>query len=111
MKSVFWSAGVSVLFVAGCTSQPFSYAQDRCQGGFNQCRTQCTSIGEGPARSACEQRCLTSETQCYQTGDGVFPSSLAQDALIAEKRSEVEKQADFERWKRERAAAEAAEAE
>lgn len=92
----------AVALLAGCTSAPFSYAEDRCLGGHNQCRTQCISIDAGPARSACEQRCLMREDRCYVSGDDGTGSSLAQESLIGAARSEAEKEAAFEEWKRRR---------
>lgn len=86
---------------AACIGEPFGYASDRCAGSHNICQTECTSIDDGPARSACVQRCYDRESQCYATGyEG---SSTAVDRAVGEARTEAEKEADFQRWKAQRA--------
>jgi len=106
------AALAAALFLSGCASPPFSYAEDRCLGQQNQCRNQCASVGQGPARASCEQRCLTLEDRCYASGADGAASSLAEERLIGDLRDEAEKEAAFEAWKarkeREAAAARAA---
>ena len=99
--------------LAACTSEPFSYTEDRCLGQYNQCRTDCLDADEFGARYACAERCLDRESRCYASGPDSVGSSLAQDALIARQLDEKEKQADFERYKaqKEREAEEADAAE
>lgn len=99
------------LWLAACSSAPFSYAEDRCLGEHNQCQNTCLDIDTGPARSACIERCYDNENRCYATGATGEGSSLATDQAIGAARSRAEKEAAYERWKaqkeRERAAAEA----
>jgi len=85
------------LFVSGCASEPFGYADDRCVGSYNQCASSCAQIGDGPARAACEDRCYSSETRCYGAGDE--GTALSVGRSIGEARSERQKQEDYERWK------------
>jgi len=87
------------LMATGCTTPPFSYSSDRCLGSYNQCSNSCASIQNGPAQSACYQRCTDRQSTCYTAGDDGAGSSLAQESLIGLKKSEAEKQADYERWK------------
>lgn len=116
------SASVIVFVLAACTTaeggppigKPFGYARDRCYGAHNQCQTDCASIDDnGPARSACIERCLTLEDRCYMTGDD--GTALSVGGAIGEARTQEEKEADFQRWKaqrqRERESAEKKEAE
>lgn len=83
-------------------SPPFSYAEDRCVGEFNQCRTRCVGIPSGAARAACDDRCLANETQCYGSGPTGVGQSLSVEAAIADARNEREKEAAFQRWKRQK---------
>lgn len=99
------------IIVAGCTSGPFSYAEDRCVGGYNQCQTQCLGTEDPGARASCQSRCLASEDRCYTTGPDGTGSSISQDALIGSKLSEREKQAEYERWRAQRARERAASGE
>ncbi|MFQ5563660.1 MAG: hypothetical protein ACE5FO_08835 [Parvularculaceae bacterium] len=94
----FVSGAAAVLLLSACVYPPFDYAEDRCQGAHNQCQLSCTEINEGPARSACMQRCLSQEDRCYLTGDD-SASTIAVDRAIGEARSRAEKEAAFERWK------------
>ncbi|WP_425408432.1 hypothetical protein [Hyphococcus sp.] len=98
----------AALIMPACTSAPFGYAEDRCVGEHNQCQTACTDIENGPARSACIQRCYSNETRCYATGASGDGSSLATDKAIGAARSRSEKEDAYERWRaakqRERAA-------
>ena len=105
------AALAAALFLSACVSAPFSYAEDRCLGQQNQCRLECASIGQGPARASCEQRCLTLEDRCYTSGANPETSSLAEERLIGDLRNEAEKEAAFRRWKARRDAEEAAAAE
>ena len=113
MTPLFARAGALAVFllIAACASPPFNYAQDRCQGGHNQCQAQCASLNDGPARSACQQRCLTVEDRCYISGEPAAGSTLAEESLIRRARTQEEKEAAYEVWKtqreRDRAAAEA----
>ncbi len=91
------------LAAASCVGGPFSFADDRCLGSYNQCQNSCTGAGEGPARAACADRCLAQETRCYGTGDDQAGSALAVDAAISAARTKKEKAAAFERWKAEKA--------
>ena len=100
--SKFFAPAVMLISLAGCAA-PFSYAEDRCLGSYNQCRNSCPSIDSGPAQSACFERCLSRQSQCYAVGDDAVGSSLSQDALIGYSRSEAQKQADFEAWKSKKA--------
>lgn len=103
--------------LAACTTadggpaigKPFSYSRDRCVGSFNQCSIDCAGIvDDGPARSACTQRCLATEDRCYLTGDDGTALSVQEGAGAA--RREEDKERAFREWKaqkeRERAAAE-----
>jgi hypothetical protein len=112
----------SLLLISACTTvegeasigKPLGYARDRCYGAHNQCQTDCASIDDdGPARSACMQRCLTLEDRCYAIGDD--GAALSVGGAIGEARTREEKEADFQRWKaqrqRERESAEKKEAE
>ena len=85
--------------MSACSSGPFSYAQDRCVGAYNQCRNNCKDYGDGSAQGACYDRCLERETQCYASGDDGAGSTLSQESLIGYSRSEAEKQRDYERWR------------
>ncbi|MEM8771238.1 MAG: hypothetical protein AAGD92_06280 [Pseudomonadota bacterium] len=101
-----------VLLLSACAGPPFSYAEDRCLGAYNQCRNQCVDIPSGGAQSACFDRCLANEQRCYAVGDDGTGSSLAQESLIERARQEQEKEAAFEAYKarkeRERAETETA---
>lgn len=103
------------LWVAACSSAPFSYSEDRCLGEHNQCQNACLDIDNGPARSACIERCHENESRCYASGPTGEGSSLATDKAIGAARTRAEKEAAYERWKaqkeRERAVAEADEDE
>ncbi|MEE2692152.1 MAG: hypothetical protein VX640_11500 [Pseudomonadota bacterium] len=97
----------ALLLVSACVNgeigAPFGYAEDRCAGSQNQCQTECASLdGDGPARSACMQRCFTLEDRCYATGDD-SATSMAVDRSVGEARSRREMEEDFQRWKREKA--------
>ncbi|MEO1243832.1 MAG: hypothetical protein AAFX54_18140 [Pseudomonadota bacterium] len=81
----------------------FSYSKDRCQGSYNQCRNDCNAIPNAMASASCFDRCLEAENRCYAVGDDGARSSLAQDSLIGQARTQEEKEADFRRWKRQRA--------
>jgi len=97
--------------VNGEVGAPFGYAEDRCAGSQNQCQLDCAGIeNNGPARSACIQRCLTNEDACYATGT-TTGSSLAVDRAIGAARSEREREEEFQQWKREKQARESAEKE
>ena len=106
----FAGAAATALLLSACASPPFSYAEDRCLGQQNQCRNQCASVGNGPARAACEQRCFTLEDRCYASGADGGSSSLAEEALIKDLRDEAEKEAAYRAWKARKAREEAAEA-
>ena len=95
--------------VNGEVGAPFGYAEDRCAGSQNQCQLDCAGIeNNGPARSACIQRCFTNEDACYATGT-TTGSTLAVDRAIGAARSEREE--EFQQWKREKQARESAEKE
>ena len=102
------AAIAAALLLNACASAPFSYAEDRCLGQQNQCRLECASIGQGPARASCDQRCLTLEDRCYASGADADASSLAEERLIGDLRNEAEKEAAFRRWKARKQAEEAA---
>ncbi len=109
------AALAGALLLAACVNgeigEPFSYAEDRCVGGHNQCQLDCAGIEDnGPARSACIQRCLTNEDACYATG-AASGSSLAVDRAIGAARSQREREEEFQQWKREKQARESAEKE
>lgn len=91
----------ALLLTAACAGEPFGYAADRCQGAHNQCQTDCAGLDDGPARAACIGRCYDRETQCYATGDE--GSSIAVDRAAGAAQTQAEKEADFQRWKAERA--------
>lgn len=93
----------ALLLTAGCLTEPFSYAADRCAGAYNQCQTNCTSINTGPARAACHDRCYAQEDRCYGTGDD-SASALAVDRAVGAARNRREMEDDFQRWKAQRAA-------
>lgn len=93
---------VFLSLAAGCAGAPFSYAEDRCTGSHNQCQTACTGIDNGPARSACIERCYTQEDRCRMTGDDGVGSSLAEESLIGRGRTQSEKEAEYRRWKSQR---------
>lgn len=96
-----FAAVLAPLLSVACAGEPFGYAADRCQGAHNQCQTDCTGLDDGPARGACIQRCYDRETQCYASGyEG---SSIAVDRAAGAARTQAEKEADFQRWKAERA--------
>ena len=90
MTPLFARAGELAVFllIAACASPPFNYAQDRCQGGHNQCQAQCASLNDGPARSACQQRCLSVEDRCYISGEPAAGSTLAEESLIRRARTQ-----------------------
>jgi len=104
-------AAVAFLLLASCSTTPFGYSGDRCQGEHNQCQSACADIDNGSARAACIERCYDNESRCYASGPSGDGSSLATDRAIGAARSRAEKEAAYERWKaqkeRERAAAEA----
>ena len=97
------------MLTTGCAA-PFSYAGDRCLGYYNQCRNSCKDVQNGPAQSACYERCQERENQCYASGPDGSGSSISEESLIGYSRSEQEKQQGFEAWKaqKEREASEAA---
>ena len=103
------SAVLAAALAAGCSSTSFGgYAENRCTGQQNQCQRDCLGLGDGPARSACIQRCYTVEDRCTASGYDGSGSSLSIDQGVAAARSQQEKEADFEAWraqqKREKAA-------
>lgn len=117
MRASLLAVSLVLPLLAACTTaeggatigKPFSYSRDRCVGSFNQCSVDCASIDDdGPARSACTQRCLSNEDRCYLTGDD--GSALAVQEGVAASRREQDKERAFREWKaqreRERAAAE-----
>jgi hypothetical protein len=89
------------LLIGGCIGEPFGYAEDRCLGAHNQCQTDCTDLDDGPARSACIERCYQRESECYATG--YQGSSIAVDRAVGAARTQAEKEAAFQRWKAQRA--------
>lgn len=93
---------------AACSSAPFGYAEDRCVGQQNQCQTDCAGLDDGPARSACIQRCYATENRCYASGHDGSGSALSIDQAVGEARTQAEKEAAYEAWRakrqRERAA-------
>ncbi len=103
------SASLLAMFAAGCTSAPFSYAEDRCTGQQNQCQSDCAGLDDGAGRSACIQRCYAVENKCTASGYDGSGSSLAVDRGVGDARSRSEKEAAYEEWRaqkmRERAAA------
>lgn len=88
--------------LSGCVEWPFSYAENRCTGAYNQCTNNCTSISatQGGAASACLDRCLASENRCQ--GVGADSDSLAIGSAIAAKRSQAQKEADYQSWLKKR---------
>ncbi|GAB4532991.1 MAG: hypothetical protein Kow00133_21100 [Amphiplicatus sp.] len=102
------ASSLVLLLAAGCASEPFGYAEDRCYGSHNQCQAACADLRDGLARAACQERCYAQETQCYATGNAETGSSLAEQSLIRDLRSRRDKEAAFQRWK---AAKESARAE
>lgn len=90
------------LLAAGCVAEPFSYAQNRCTGGYNQCTNSCAQTSDTPASSACLDRCLANETRCVDTGDD--SGSLAQSTAIGAAQSQAVKEADYREWRRKKAA-------
>lgn len=97
------------LILSSCTSAPFSYAEDRCLGSANQCRTSCIGLNDGAVQSACYATCQDREAACYATGYDGTGSALSEEELIGIARSEAEKEADYQRWKAEKARKEAEE--
>lgn len=87
------------IFAAGCTSAPFSYAEDRCTGQHNACQTGCTNLDDGAARSACIQRCYAVENTCRTTGHDGSGSSLAVDSGAGAARTQKQKEAAYEEWR------------
>ncbi len=106
-KSSLLTIILAPLFLSACAGPPFSYAEDRCVGSANQCRSSCIGINDGPAQAACYARCQDRESTCYSTGYDGVGSSLSEESLIGLKKSEAEKQADYERWKAKKAREEA----
>ena len=104
---------ITASLLSACAGPPFSYAEDRCTGSYNQCRLTCTEIRQGGAQSACFSRCLDRESQCRATGDDGVGSSLAQDDLIGRAQTDREKEQAFQAFKarKQRERIEAAEAE
>lgn len=106
MIRLFAASGLA--FAAACANgavtAPFSYAEDRCRGGHNQCQAACTDLNDGPARAACIEQCLRAEDQCYASGDP--GSALAVDSAVGAARSRDQKEADFQRWKAQKRRAE-----
>lgn len=104
-------AGLAAAALCACASSPlpFGYADDRCTGQQNQCQLDCSGLDDGPARSACIQRCFSVENTCYASGYDGSGSSSAVDRAVGDARSRAEREAEFERWKaqieKERAAA------
>ncbi|WP_428408607.1 hypothetical protein [Hyphococcus sp.] len=95
----------AVLFaclVAGCSSAPFGYAENRCTGQQNACQADCASLDDGPARSACIQRCYSVEDRCTTSGYDGTGSSLAVDQGVGAAKSRREKEADYEEWRAKR---------
>ncbi len=97
-------AGAAALaaLTGACSSAPFSYAEDRCTGQHNQCQTDCAALNDGPARSACMQRCYSVEDRCYSSGYDGSGSSLSVDEGVGAARSRAQKEADYEAWRAER---------
>lgn len=93
---------------AACSTAPFGYAEDRCVGQQNQCQADCTGLDDGPARSACIQRCYATENTCYASGYDGSGSAMSIDSAVGKSRTEAQKEADYEAWRakrqRERAA-------
>ncbi|MEX6633715.1 hypothetical protein [Hyphococcus lacteus] len=94
--------GIFAIFLSACTSAPFGYAENRCTGQQNQCQADCTGLNDGPARSACIQRCYNTENTCSTTGYNGNGSSMAIDDAIGASKSRAEKEADYERWRTEK---------
>jgi hypothetical protein len=90
--------------LASCSSGPlpFGYADDRCSGQQNQCQLDCSGLDDGPARSACIQRCFSVEDTCYASGYDGSGSSSAVDRAVGDARSRAEREAEYERWKAQR---------
>ncbi|WP_411820628.1 hypothetical protein ABFZ85_04990 [Hyphococcus formosus] len=99
----FYIIGSLVLLLGACTSAPFGYAENRCTGQQNQCQANCTNIDNGPARSACIQRCYSAENACTINGYDGAGSSMAIEDSIGASKSRAEKEADYERWRAEKA--------
>ncbi len=97
-------AGVVAAALGACASGPlpFGYADDRCTGQQNQCQLDCSGLDDGPARSACIQRCFSVENTCYASGHDGSGSSNAVDRAAGEARSRAEREAEYERWKAQR---------
>ena len=94
-----FSAALISIFAAGCSSAPFSYAEDRCTGQHNSCQTDCASLDDGAARSACIQRCYAVENTCRASGYDGTGSSLAVDSGVGAAQSQKEKEAAYEEWR------------
>ena len=102
------ATALALTTASGCAGDPglspFGYAEDRCRSGHDQCQTDCAGIDEdGPARSACIERCYSDENRCYALGDE--ESSLAVGAAAGSAPSRAEMERDFQRWKRMKARA------
>lgn len=98
----FAAAALAALLGGCASSTPFSYAENRCTGQHNQCQSDCTGIGDGPARAACIERCYEVEDRCIAGGYDGSGSSLAVDQGVGAARNRSEKEADFEEWRRQR---------
>ncbi len=86
---------------ASCVSPPFSYAENRCTGGYNRCSNACESIKDAPAASACFDRCLSQESQCGDTGADA--ESLSESRSIGAAQTQSQKEAGYQEWLRKRA--------
>ena len=95
-------AAALAAFLGGCSSAPFSYAEDRCTGQHNQCQTDCLGLKDGPARAACIDRCYDVENMCRSSGYNGAGSSLAVDQGVGAARSEARKESEYEEWRRQR---------
>ena len=103
MNMKLFFAGAALAFLsAGCTSAPFSYAENRCTGQQNVCQNDCASLDDGPARSACIQRCYSVEDRCATSGYDGTGSALAVDSGVGASRSRAEKEASYEEWRNKR---------
>ena len=66
------------------------------------CQTDCASLDDGQARSACIQRCYAVEDRCTTSGYDGTGSSLAVDQGVGAAKSRKEKEADYEEWRAKR---------
>lgn len=97
------SAALAAALIGGCSTSSFGgYADNRCTGQQNQCQRDCLGLGDGPARSACIQRCYAVEDRCHASGYDGSGSSLSVDQGVDAARSEAEKEAEYEAWRKQR---------